>query len=142
MIKVGPVTSPWENVLATVRQSMPNKIVDMTRTPGRPRLVLRAIASHTPTLISAPTTVTVSVPVITAPSGPGARNGCCCLIAALSAGVVAIVVTMLTAASAAPRYISLTALIMDWGGVSRAVGDGAGTGATVVCSGGVCSGGA
>src|SRR6202020_652140 len=111
---------------------IPNKIVDMIRTPGRPRLVLRAIASHTPRLISAPATVAVSVPVSTAPSGPGARNGCCCLIAALSAGVVAIVVTMLTAASTAPTYISLTALTMDCGGVSRPAGDGAGTAATVV----------
>ena len=34
--------------------------------------------------------------------------------------MVAMAVTMLTAASAAPAYISLTALIMDWGGISRA----------------------
>ena len=70
MIQTGPVTSPWAKVLARVRQSRPKKIMDMTRTPGRPRLVLLAMASQTPMLISAPTMVIVSVPVITAPSAP------------------------------------------------------------------------
>src|SRR5712672_2769159 len=44
-IHVDGVTSPWEWILSTVRLSTTNRTVDRIRTPGRPRLVLRAMAS-------------------------------------------------------------------------------------------------
>ena len=49
---------------------MTNKTVDTTRTPGRPRLVLLARASHTAALIRPPTIVTVSAPVVAALTPP------------------------------------------------------------------------
>src|SRR3984957_12479761 len=128
MTHVEGVRSPWVWVLSTVRLSMTNRIVDRIRTPGRPRLVRRAMTSHTPALIRAPAIVALRVAVAAAPCAPYPAAGYCCRIRVLSAGVVATAVRMLKAARALPAYISRTALIMDRGGTGRP-GTGGGAGA-------------
>src|ERR1700688_1625610 len=102
MTHVDGVRSPWVWVLSTVRLSITNKIVDRIRTPGRPRLVRRAMTSHTPALIRAPAIVTLSVAVAAALSAPYPAAGYRCLIRAFSAGVDATAVRMLNAARALP----------------------------------------
>src|SRR5580700_9680390 len=140
MTHVDGVSSPWVWVLSTVRLSMTNRIVDRTRTPGRPRLVRRAMSSHTPALIRAPAIVALSVAVAAALCAPYPAAGYCCRIRARSAGAVATAVRMLKAARALPAYISRTALIMDRGGTGRPgtlarAGAGAGAGAVAAARG-------
>src|SRR3984957_13989643 len=110
MTHVDGVRSPWVWVLSTVRLSMTNRIVDRTRTPGRPRLVRRAMTSHTPALIRAPAIVALRLAVAAAPCAPYPAAGYCCRIRVLRAGVVPPGVGILMAARALLWYIRRTAL--------------------------------